>query len=629
MVRTVIGVLTFITTAITDPSSSDTTRFEMSTPLVYLEYDARNPVDKEGPLFVKIAVSKCRLFVNGGTNSNSEDNAQSSKHAESHQHSEEEHGSKSGEMSSEDTDAESNSVNSIEDEDLFESRESQSSFKNLASESELSLRGMTFEISEGNCWQKLFHGATVARSWGRTVLPIASGKGLCMSYEHMVSLAGIEYSVAIGKTIVLVGYRTALIPTLIDEAFTQYHLLVSKSGQINLSLFSKEVEQAISVPDGSMLRDRCCFVGWCGAADIQLGTKEFTKSAQIHISGAKERKRTAQLSAIGLGLSIYSATPVQIGPTVQLTCSFVLNKAKFQSLVVYSQLLRDSARKLALLYDVDANTRRGWVVPKLSLLLFMCHWYIIKIAKEQINPKLFVSDSPDQRKILQVLDPLGDLVLCGSGSDSLQLRTLITGLNMNLDSIIEKTQSANGTSLYGFEFLDIANAPAKGAWMRKASTSPNGEDIINMAKLVDAVVFGAGFGDVIRRQPSDSNFANSAARSANGCINVPFGFNYVTVPVHSLIELASDRHRDVQIALENHEVELKDGICWLVSRKAFKPCLHTEDEKETCWNREETFQHLGRPSTKLRKSVNGVNALPPIPDGGAVVFGRPMRRSHR
>lgn len=324
-------------------------------------------------------------------------------------------------------------------------------------------------------------------------------------------------------------------------------------------------------------------------------------------------------------MSIYSATPVQIGPTVQLTCSFVLNKANFQSLVVYSQLLRDSARKLALLYDVDTKTRRGWVVPKLSLLLFMCHWHIVKIAKEQINPKLFVSDSPGQRKILQVLDPLGDLVLYGSGSDSLQLRTLITGLNMNLDSIIEKTQSANGTSLYGFEFLDIVEAPAKGAWMRKASTSPDGEDVIHMAKLVDAVVFGAGFGDVIRRQPSDSHCANSAARSANGCINVPFGFNYVTVPVHSLIELASDRHGDVQMALKNHEIELKDGICWFVSRKAFRPCLHTEDEKETCWNQEETFQHLGRPSAKLRKPVNGVNALPLIPDGGAVVFGRPMR----
>ncbi len=38
---------------------------------------------------------------------------------------------------------------------------------------------------------------------------------------------------------------------------------------------------------------------------------------------------------------------------------------------VFSQMLRNTSKEVALLYD--ATTERSWIVPKLSLLLHMCH----------------------------------------------------------------------------------------------------------------------------------------------------------------------------------------------------------------------------------------------------------------
>ena len=217
-----------------------------------------------------------------------------------------------------------------------------------------------------NCWETLFDKAVVVEVHRKSFVPpsFSSGKGLGVVFDHMVSIATVEYSITTEKSIILMGYSTALIPTSINDDFVQYHFLVSKSGQINLSQFSKELESAISIPNLATLRARYCFIGWCGEVDVRLGTAEFIQTSQPRFSGLDKKKRSLQLSGLSLGVGMAAAAPVQIGPSVQISGAFVTNRVNLTYAGVFSQLLRDSAREMALLYDAEA--KRGWIVPKLS-----------------------------------------------------------------------------------------------------------------------------------------------------------------------------------------------------------------------------------------------------------------------
>jgi len=118
---------------------------------------------------------------------------------------------------------------------------------------------------------------------------------------------------------------------------------------------------------------------------------------------------------------------------------------------MYSQLLRDSMLEIALLYDCDDE--RSWLVPKLSLLLHMCHVYMT--IREAADPIPFVTNHRNAGAVVNTLEDHGDLALYGTGDDVFRLRTLLQGIHVNLLSRLEYTQKASTRKLYGYELMDI------------------------------------------------------------------------------------------------------------------------------------------------------------------------------
>jgi hypothetical protein len=410
------------------------------------------------------------------------------------------------------------------------------------------------------------------------------------------------------------GYCTALIPVSINDDFVQYHLVVSKSGQINLSHFSKELESAVSILDMATLQARHCFIGWCGEVDVRLGTAEYIKTSQPRLSGLQKKERSLHLSGLSLGMGMATAAPVQIGPSVQISGVFVTNKVNFTYAGVYSQLLRDSTREMALLYDAEA--KRSWIVSKLSLLLYMCHRHVIDRGDKNRVPNVPGHTNPAD--LWPLLDGQGELVVYGESPSELRLRTLMTGLNANLLSTAQNTEEAGRASLYGYEFFDIVNSPGSGAWMRKAKIGTASGNWVGLAAFVDTIVFGAGFGDVIK--PSTSSWCQNIDPT---CVTVPSGANYLTMPVHCINQLLQRLCGKI-VDSETQYIELADGVYWIVSGLDFQRCCATPDGSAGCWRRNETFQRLE--STKLRRTITKPRApLLQLPVGGAIVFGRPVQ----
>jgi hypothetical protein len=439
-----------------------------------------------------------------------------------------------------------------------------------------------------------------------------------VSFEDMLMLASIDYSAVIDQTIVFLGYRTALLPMEIHDAYVQYHLLVCKSGQMDPFQFPKELGLAVKVGDINELRKRRSAIGWCQDACIGIGTGAVTSDSIPRDSGAEPKERSLQLNGIALGLSIVSAAPIQAGPTLQVSGKFTINRVQFPFSEVYSQILRDTSREAALLYDTDS--KRGWVVPKLYLLLHMCHTHMAIRKEHDAIPS--VSDKIDPKSLVDTLDGKGDLVLYGVEPDELRFRTLLRGLNVNLLTAALKTQTPKKDTLYGFDFIDMVERPGKGAWMRSA-TIKNGESyVVEMANLVDAVIIGACFQNVIQSR------IQMASASPSKCISVPSGFDYLTVPVSCLMKLVSDRHK-VNGSVMDFNVEIANGLYWVVSMESFAPCKHSGANGECCWYTEKTFQNLRRYGwfqTKPATSGTRQISLSSIPPGGAVVFGKPQRK---
>jgi hypothetical protein len=315
-------------------------------------------------------------------------------------------------------------------------------------------------------------------------------------------------------------------------------------------------------------------------------------------------------------MGMTTAAPIQVGPSIQISGAFVTNRVKFNFASAYSQLLRDSARDMALLYDAD--TKRGWIVPKLSLLLYMCQRHVVDRGEASGVPTVPGHTNPGA--ILPFLDGQGERIVYGGKVDGLRLRTLMMGLNMNMMSMAEKTESPSGSWLHGFEFLDIIDSPGNGAWMRKAKIRRDSGNWTRLAEFASVVVFGGGFGDVIR--PSSAGWCRNIDPMA--CITVPGGSDYLTMPIHCITQLLGRQYGRIEDS-EDRYVKLADRVYWIASGLDFEKCCSPQGSATSCWKREETFQRLGSSRLWRKTPPECKFSIVGLPTGGAIVFGRPMR----
>ncbi|KAF2191891.1 hypothetical protein K469DRAFT_455738, partial [Zopfia rhizophila CBS 207.26] len=310
--------------------------------------------------------------------------------------------------------------------------------------------------------------------------------------------------------------------------------------------------------------------------------------------------------------------PAQVGFNGSANFVFVSHRLSFSPSSVYSKMLRDTAKQLAIINDVEA--RRSWLVPKLSLLLHMAHSSVREHTPAHLlddlkDPVPFCEPHYDGFAVVSTLEGHGDVTVWGEGRDSFTLRSLLLGLNINLLKAIEITEPSSGNNLYGFEFMDIVTEPGRGAEMRVMPLMKSGKNWLQLSKLVDTLVFCAGLGEAILPEE----------RRSTVCSSLPIGRDYLAAPMSCLGQLTKRCGGDfnaggaICAAANSSRIMLSQDRFWNFSGDPFKKCKHDGNGSSTCWDSRNILQQVRKTggSTSVSTTLHRR-----VPLSGVVVFGQ-------
>ncbi|MCJ1468387.1 hypothetical protein MMC07_007015 [Pseudocyphellaria aurata] len=435
---------------------------------------------------------------------------------------------------------------------------------------------------EPSCWKHLFEYCSILEEEGFSEYVGPLGKGLEMSFNLMVSLAASEYPVQVNHSVVLVGYHTVLAPTRLEESYVQFHLHVDKEQQINP--FNLNYGEGIQVTDYTRFKSLRCFVGWCEAAHITLGTQQLPIT--VKYSGAREQRKTLHMTGFSAGGQALSAAPIQAGLFGQANFSFLSHRLTFSAASVYSKMLCDVSNQVALIADVTA--RRSWLVPKLSLMLHMAHAWVVKNGLQQStfsDPIPFADPHCDGIAVMEALEAHGDIAVCGHDNDSFTLRSLFLGLSINLLATVSLTERSRHNNLYGFEFMDIISEPGRGAFMKKIKIKP-GQSWLALANLADAVIVCSEIGEAI------APVGDSRRKSA--CNILPTEQDYLAAHITCLGCLAHRAGGELVSTPKDSRITLSQKELWDITGEPFETCTHDAHSTETCWKRRSILQRISK-----------------------------------
>lgn len=469
-------------------------------------------------------------------------------------------------------------------------------------------------LVEHYCWEKLFQSWTLVTS---SLTPRAEfEKGLEMSFDLMLSMASAELQTVVAGGIVFVGYHTILYPTAIHETSAQFHLLMEEKGQINPNI--QQYGSRVLTEDATQFRRMRCFLGWCTNAQVNLGTERLPIS--IKYSGAAEKGRSIQLDGYAAVMQAGASAPLSAILGVQTNFKYLSHQLRFTPTSNYIQLLEDTAREVALVYD--SSERRCWLVPKLSLLLHMSHAYSSHCGFPRDRIPL-VEPHSDAVEIVRRLEAFGGTPIFGGGEDVFRFRQLILGLNTNLLRTVDLVKPSGSRKLYGFEFMDIISQPGRGSCMKELNIGLAGKSWLEFANTVDAVVVCASLGDAITA-------ADEARLRNKQCAEVPHDFDYLAATISCLKRLLERRGGALDSAVGAQPLQISDDSFWELLKSPFGPCNHNNCPG-ACWENADIYQHLISQPVKLHNLRRKLNKPRPassalqIPVLGAVVFGTPPR----
>jgi hypothetical protein len=458
-----------------------------------------------------------------------------------------------------------------------------------------------------DCWKPLFETGVVVDSGVSESSVTHTGKGLEVSFDLMVALAAVKFPIAANGSVMFVGYQTVLVLTKFEDNIAQFHLEVSEKKGINPYLL--ETGRGTTVDNCQKLRTATCFIGWCEVAHINLGTTGMDFS--IGHSGATEKEGTLHFDGITTAFQAVTAAPLQAGFNVQAQFRFTSNRVRFTPSGGFSLMIWNTSTELTILYD--ALDRRAWLVPKLSLMLHMCHAWIAS-RKFLLDPIPFVQPHHDISNVAQALEGTGDISICGLMGDA-RFYDLLLGIRTNL---LNTKGTGDSRNFYGFEFMDVITEPGRGSCMKKIKIQKKGRTWLDITDYVDAVVVCSGVGDVVT--PS-----NLLGRESDRCNSLPKGLDYLAAHMSCLVELVKRFGRpEKQLApiLPDPCIPISKAL-WTVIGDPFDTCTHTNHSKTCCWDEKKILQRLTRHDNILRFIEQKKQIFPvTLSLNGAVVFGQ-------
>ncbi|KAB8202356.1 hypothetical protein BDV34DRAFT_228439 [Aspergillus parasiticus] len=175
-----------------------------------------------------------------------------------------------------------------------------------------SLNGTHFTMSTAPmpsqvCWTQLFEDAVVV------VIPseVFSGGLLKLNFDALIHFTAVEYPVAAGKGLILMGYSTALVPTDKNaDGQVIWHLEVaSHDRQLQTCELKATRGSWLKRKTLKELQTKEAWLGWCTSAEVSLGTDSL--DVDMSFPDAKVKPTTGHLEEANLQLLAQSAAPIQ------------------------------------------------------------------------------------------------------------------------------------------------------------------------------------------------------------------------------------------------------------------------------------------------------------------------------
>lgn len=235
---------------------------------------------------------------------------------------------------------------------------------------------LTFEISpiclqpigELSCWHNLFENAVIAQGFPT---PQRNGeKGIEIPFDLMARLAGTLDWVSYKNGIYLKGFSTLLFPTARTGASIQWHLVTGSKRDPYVPAGRILEHDWVKINDLKLLEMTRTFLGAYRNIVVNLATEKSSYQS-LEYSGADDESPTitmspdsAQIGTSGMGIFGFNITN-------KFRLPKGLSHTSHQD--TYERML-DTAKSLPiLLYDNHPVSKRGWLVPTLSVMLHMAH----------------------------------------------------------------------------------------------------------------------------------------------------------------------------------------------------------------------------------------------------------------
>lgn len=469
------------------------------------------------------------------------------------------------------------------------------------------------------CWTTLFANAVVAEQG----LSRAWGEGLEITFDLMIQISGVDSyiwlednaegiaTVPVGGYIAL-GFFTALFPVKRHPVEgIQWHLEFTKDEPLSLADLSAKKIARLPMENIQEMSKCKCFLGWCEEANILLGTAELPNT--LSWSGLPQRSKSLHASGWNVAAQLGgNIGPMQAVGQVIRTLQLENVRQRFEPNATYAKAIQISSRQVALVFDIA--TKRAWLVPKLSLMLHLCHTYVRHFEEPgsgNPDPVPFAQPSTDGALAAkEALSGQGDVVVFNHGADhqdQIRLRNVLVDISANMSRSLATGEKPRFLRALGPELMDMIAEPGTGALLTEIPTDcfPSSSSA-NFAQVADSVYVCSNVGPAICPTAIPGN-------ATCGCMILEHDKGYLAVHLRCLEALLERRNYSLH-HLQRSALPIGNGGRWCP--QPYVPCSHSGTV--SFWTEPRKFvQNISR--TKSRGSV-----LPPdeiLAVTGAVIFG--------
>ena len=483
---------------------------------------------------------------------------------------------------------------------------------------------------DNGCWQGLFKSGIVSHR----SIPREWGCGLEIPFDMMVQLTAVENYFWLDTAgsndawesqsggYLLHGFYTALVPTRHDRAQKriQWHFESSKDKIIDPRQLQSTRAPWVKHKTYDHFADCTCFIGWCEVANVMLGTKALLKMNPVAWSGLPSRSRTLHKRGNALVGQLGISSPIQATVQAETTFTYISNIQTFSASDSYARAIEEISHHVSLVYDSTAG--KAWLVPKLSLLLHLCHSYFARPlgsssqGNEFEDPIPFAIPSSDGSLAARnALFDKGDVVVRWYGTknvDKILLRHVLVDINRNISDTSRTRELPIRDTIFAPELMAMVAKPGAPSGLAEMTSKAASDSWSSLVEHVDAVFVCSNLGPAI--QPALPEVSRNCS-----CVNIPPNKQYLAAHMWCLDVIFRRRGMDIN-GLSNEVLKINKDHDWRLNGQPFRGCQHDCRQSDYWADLDSIMQKISK------RGLLSLNQMPEpstvtLPITGAVVFG--------